>query len=323
MKKLISWLLPISYSLLVTIPSVSADNRYTPKSDQHIVPIPETLNLDTDKVKLGKRLFNDPKLSADGTVSCANCHNLDNFGTDSLPQSIGINGQKGAFNSPTVFNSGLLFRQFWNGRVETLEEQVNDPITNPIEMGNSWPNVISYINEEESYTNVFLAIYGQSANKDNIANAIAEFERSLLTPNSPFDRYLKGDESAIDVQTKQGYGSFKILGCISCHQGVAVGGNMFEKLGVVIPYYEDKIASDADLGRYKLTGIEEQKYEFKVPSLRNVARTAPYFHNGSIATLEEAVKIMAKHQLGRSLTEQEIKNIVKFLKSLNGELNVK
>lgn len=323
MKKLLFCHLFIFSVLLQAIAFASANNQFVPKSDQPIVPIPDVIGLNPDKVKLGERLFNDPKLSDDGTVSCANCHNIANFGVDSLPTSFGIKGRKGALNAPTVLNSSLLFRQFWDGRAESLEEQVDGPINNPVEMDTSWNSVLSYIQSDPSYQESFLKIYNQPPSKENISNAIAEFERNLLTPNGDFDRYLKGDENAIDEQTKQGYQTFKLLGCVSCHQGVAVGGNMYEKLGVVIPYYDEKMTSSTNLGRYRISGIEEHKYEFKVPSLRNVARTAPYFHNGSIKTLEEAVKLMAKHQLGRTLSEKEVSDIVKFLHSLNGDLNAK
>jgi cytochrome c peroxidase len=184
-----------------------------------------------------------------------------------------------------------------------------------------WMDALHYIGSDSSYNNAFYESYARSATKENVSHAIAEFERSLLTPNGPFDRYLKGDSGAIDMPTKRGYQLFKSFGCASCHQGVAVGGNVYEKLGVVIPYYEADSTVKQDLGRYHLSGVDEDKFEFRVPSLRNVARTAPYLHDGSIETLEEVVMIMAKHQLGRVITEKEVTEIVKFLHSLNGELS--
>jgi len=277
--------------------------------------------LDEAKVQLGKRLFHDVNLSADGAVSCASCHSIANGGIDGLKLSAGIKGQIGTRNAPTVFNSSLNFRQFWDGRERTLEEQVSVPLTNPMEMAGNWDDALRYIRSNDKYQQAFTDSYGGQATQTNVAHAIAEFERSLVTPNGDFDRYLKGDENAIDQATKQGYQLFKKLGCIACHQGVAVGGNLYEKIGVAIPYtYEE--SESPDLGRYQLTSDEADKFEFKVPSLRNIDRTAPYLHDGSIATLDEVVKIMAKHQLGRELNKTEVGNIVKFLQSLNGELNV-
>jgi cytochrome c peroxidase len=279
------------------------------------------MGLDAKKIALGKRLFHDANLSADGTISCASCHSLINDGVDSLPVSIGINGQKGSRNAPTIFNSSLLYRQFWDARVTTLEEQAAGPLTNPLEMGGNWKDILHYIRTNSLYKNAFNESYGRIATQKTVTHAIAEFERSLLTPNGPFDRYLKGDSGAIDMPTKRGYQLFKSLGCASCHQGAAVGGNFSEKLGVVIPYFKTNLTEQQDLGRYHLTNIEEERFEFKVPSLRNVTRTAPYLHDGSIETLEEVVKIMTKHQLGRVITEKEVTEIISFLHSLKGELN--
>lgn len=309
-------------TLLQSIPNAYCEEQFEWLKNEPITPIPDAFGLDVDKVALGKRLFHDVNLSSDGTVSCASCHNLNNAGIDSLPVSIGMNGRMGSMNASTVFNSSLQFRQFWDGRAKTLEEQVSGPLTNINEMANNWGNIIGYLQADESYSALFEKNYDQKASKENISHAIAEFERSLLTPNGKFDRYLKGDDSAIDMATKRGYKLFKSYGCIACHQGVAVGGNMYEKLGVVIPYYNEETANETDLGRYRLTGIEENKFEFKVPSLRNVARTAPYLHDGSISTLEESIKIMGKHQLGIKIPDEDIVDITKFLNSLNGDINV-
>lgn len=284
-----------------------------------ISPIPDSAEIDETKLILGKRLFNDPNLSRDGTVSCASCHNLNNAGVDGRALSSGVDGQLGNRNAPTVFNSGLSFRQFWDGRVSTLEEQAMEVLRSPIEMDNDWDSILNYLRSNNDYQAAFEQVYGGSITQDNVLNAIADFERSLLTPNGAFDRYLKGDDDAIDQQTKRGYQLFKSYGCVSCHQGVAVGGNMYEKLGVVIPYYHEETAVDE--GRYIQSGDDEDLLEFKVPGLRNVAQTAPYFHDGSISSLEEAVSLMAKHQLGRNLSKEEIADIVKFLQSLDGPLN--
>jgi len=287
-----------------------------------ITPIPKLIKLDERKVALGKRLFHDVSLSGDATVSCSSCHSLNNSGVDSLPVSIGMKGKLGTKNTPTVLNVGLQFSFFWDGRAETLEQQVSGPINAPQEMDNTWEAIIHYLMSKSDYRTVFNDIYDAEPSAENVSNAIAVFERSLLTPDGDFDRYLKGDDNAIDEETKIGYQLFKSFGCISCHQGVAVGGNIYEKLGVFIPYYNKKTL-DVNLGRNKVLGIEEFKFEFKVPSLRNVARTAPYFHDGSIATLELAITIMAKHQLGVDISKKDNALIIKFLQSLNGHLDEK
>jgi len=287
-----------------------------------ITPIPKLIKLDERKVALGKRLFHDVSLSGDATVSCSSCHSLNNSGVDSLPVSIGMKGKLGTKNTPTVLNVGLQFSFFWDGRAETLEQQVSGPINAPQEMDNTWEAIIHYLMSRSDYRTVFNDIYDAEPSAENVSNAIAVFERSLLTPDGDFDRYLKGDDNAIDEETKIGYQLFKSFGCISCHQGVAVGGNIYEKLGVFIPYYNKKTL-DVNLGRNKVLGIEEFKFEFKVPSLRNVARTAPYFHDGSIATLELAITIMAKHQLGVDISKKDNALIIKFLQSLNGHLDEK
>lgn len=314
-------LLFLHYIIFSFLPVYAAETAQFSRNEP-ITPVPDNLGLDPARVALGRRLFHDPALSVDGSISCASCHNLDMAGQDGLPVSVGMKGQHGSRNAPTVLNSGLLFRQFWDGRAATLEEQVSAPLTNPVEMASSWEKVIAYLKSEPSYQLAFEKNYDQPPDRLNVSHAIAIFERSLVTPDGAFDRYLKGDDSAIDEQARSGYQYFKSYGCIGCHQGVAVGGNMYEKLGVIIPYYGTQNSPQKiDLGRFLITGVEEHKYEFKVPSLRNVTRTAPYFHNGAIATLEEAVAIMAKHQLGREIPDQHIQDIVSFLETLNGDLS--
>ncbi len=288
-----------------------------------ISPIPEVTGLDEKKITLGKRLFNDKNLSVNGTISCNTCHNLLNYGVDSLPKSIGTNGLLNKRNSPTVLNSGLLFSLSWDGRHQSLEEQVSAPLLSPNEMASNWKKVISYLSNDPYYKKVFKDSYDHLPSKENISHAIAEFERSLLTPNAPFDLFLKGDLNAIDSNTKKGYQLFKSYGCVSCHQGVAIGGNLYEKLGISIPYFNESTDKKIDLGRYEITGVESHKFKFKVPSLRNIVKTAPYLHDGSIATLPEVVDIMAKYQLGIDLSKQENMYIVMFLESLSGVINGK
>jgi cytochrome c peroxidase len=236
-----------------------------------------------------------------------------------LPHSAGIDGQKTKVNTLTVFNSGFNFRLFWNGRAATLEDQIDFPMQYHAEMDTAWSEIITKLDDDASYRRDFSAIYPEGVVPKSIKDAIATFERSLITPNSNFDRYLRGDKQALDSEELAGYQLFKNLGCISCHQGMNVGGNMYEKLGLVGNYYTDLgDVQDVDFGRYNITGKEEDRYEFRVPSLRNVALTAPYFHNASAGTLEQAVATMAKYQLGVDLTDDEITRIVKFLNTLTG-----
>ena len=278
-----------------------------------ITPLPKYMPTNPKKVALGKALFFDPILSKDGTVSCASCHDLYNGGDDDKVVSIGIDGQKGNINAPTVLNAVFNFRQFWDGRAKDLQEQAAGPIENPVEMGNTFDNLIKTL-KNSPYKAQFEALYSNGITKENITDAIAEFEKTLITPESPFDRYLRGDEHAISQSQKEGYALFQTKGCIACHHGRNVGGNLFNKFGVIISI------DDANLGRYNVTHNESDKYFFKVPSLRNVALTAPYFHNGSVSDLKEAVYFMAKHQLGRAITEEEVTKIVDFLHALTGEI---
>ncbi len=289
-------------------------------SNEPITPIPLLINLDQRKVVLGRRLFHDPILSADRKISCATCHNLSRGGVDGLPRSIGIGGAGGDINAPTVLNSGLNFRQFWDGRAATLEEQIDGPVQNPKEMGAVWPELIVRLVQDEAYRRDFSAIYPAGIQPATVKDAIATFERSLITPNSKFDRFLRGEKDALSGDEYAGYTLFKKSGCISCHQGVNVGGNMYEKLGLVANYFESRgNVQKVDYGRYNLTGKEEHRYEFRVPSLRNVALTAPYFHDASAATLADAVAAMGTYQLGVDFKAEEIDKIVQFLHTLTGE----
>ena len=289
--------------------------------DAPIHPIFRQKNLDKNKVALGELLFHDPRLSSNNNVSCANCHNLAAGGVDSMPGSIGVNGGPGEVNSPTVFNAGLNFSQFWDGRAETLDEQVNGPIHNPVEMDSNWPDIIDKLKTDKKYRSLFFETYSDGITAKNIRDAITVFEQSLVTVNSPFDRYLLGDKDAISVNARMGYEKFKEYGCIACHQGSNVGGNLYQPFGVMGDYFADRglEIKKSDLGRYNVTGLEDDKYVFKVPSLRLAVLTAPYFHDGSAATLKDAVRIMVKYQLGRAATEQDEDLIVEFLHSLVGE----
>lgn len=284
-----------------------------------ISPIPASLPLDARKVVLGKQLFHDKRLSGDGTLSCASCHDLARGGVDGRQKPIGVGGMMGDLNTPTVFNSAFSFRQFWDGRAATLEEQVDGPLENPKEMASSWPATLARIGADPQYAARFREIYG-SLKAEHVKDAIAEFERSLLTPGSRFDRYLQGDKKALRTEELEGYRLFKNYGCVACHQGVNVGGNLYQRLGVFSPYYTDSFVNQAaNRGRAAVTGKAEDLHVFKVPSLRNVALTAPYFHDGSVATLEQAVLIMGQYQLGVVIPASELTLIVAFLRTLTGE----
>jgi cytochrome c peroxidase len=278
-----------------------------------IKPIPDTIEVDSQKAVLGKKLFFDPILSKDGTISCATCHDLQNGGDDGLKFSVGIQGKKGDINAPTVYNAVFNFRQFWDGRAKDLQEQAKGPIENPVEMGHNFSDLTAVLQKHKTYSEAFTALFPNGSTEDNIADALAEFEKTLITPNAPFDLYLKGKKDAITVQEERGYKLFESKGCILCHNGVNVGGNFYNKFGIF------KDANSTHLGRYTITKREEDKYVFKVPSLRNVALTAPYMHDGRAKTLTNAVEIMTEHQLGRYMSPEEIEDIVLFLKSLTGK----
>lgn len=284
-----------------------------------ILPLPPVVSLPPEKVALGEKLFHDPRLSRDDSVACASCHALSKGGTDRSRLSVGIDGKVGDVNAPTVFNSGFNVAQFWDGRAASLEEQAAGPVHNPAEMGSNWDEVIAKLRVDREFMAMFERTYPDGINPANITEAIATFERSLITPNARFDRYLRGDKAALSSKELEGYRRFVNHGCVSCHQGVAVGGNMFQRFGVMGDYFKGRPASKADLGRFNVTGLEEDRHVFKVPGLRNVAVTYPYFHDGSARTLSDAVRVMGKYQLGKALSEEDVSLIVAFLHTLTGE----
>jgi cytochrome c peroxidase len=289
--------------------------------NEPIVPVPATLNINPARAEIGRQMFHDVRLSANGRVSCASCHNVSAGGADGRPHSVGFGGQKTGVNAPTVLNAALNFTQFWNGRAATLEDQIDGVVQNPVEMGSKWNDVVAMVNRDKVYRPAFAAAYPNGVTKANIQNAIASYERNLITPNSRFDRYLLGDANAISAEEKKGYTKFKQYGCIACHQGVNVGGNMFQKFGVMADYFAERgNPTKADLGRFLITGEEDDKHVFKVPTLRNVALTAPYFHDASAPSLEAAVDIMFRYQLGRVASAQDKSEIIAFLKTLTGKV---
>jgi cytochrome c peroxidase len=286
--------------------------------DEPIKPVPASLNQSPPRVAIGRLLFNDPRLSPNGAVSCASCHVIATGGAGSGAHSVGFDGQPTVVNTPTVLNAALNFRQFWNGRADSLEAQVEEVIRNPVEMGAKWEDVVAKISGDKRYLAAFAAAYKDGVTKANIQNAIASYERTLITPDSRFDRYLRGETNAITDEEKSGYAKFKQYGCVACHQGVNVGGNMFQKFGVMAEVAKTEKSTEADLGRFLVTGYNSDRHVFKVPGLRNVALTAPYFHDGSAKTLEDAVDVMFKYQLGRHASVKDKAEIVKFLGTLTG-----
>ena len=288
----------------------------TSHAGEPISPITAPTNIHSEKAELGKKLFFDPRLSRSGFISCNSCHNLSMGGADNLPTSIGDHWQQGPINSPTVLNASLNVAQFWDGRAADLKEQAAGPIANPGEMASNHTLAVSTIASIPGYRQAFNEVFGtESVTIDTITDAIAEFEKTLKTPNAPFDLWLKGNEQALSQQAVEGYGLFKASGCTACHNGEAVGGSSFQKFGILAPYATDNPAE----GRIAVTGNQADRFSFKVPTLRNVELTYPYFHDGGAATLSEAVDIMGKLQLGRHFSEQENAAIVAFLKSLTGD----
>ena len=276
-----------------------------------------------EKVALGHALYFDSRLSQAGNISCNSCHNLDTYGVDNKPFSPGDAGELGGRNSPTVLNAAFQFVQFWDGRAKDVEEQAGGPILNPVEM--SMPDkdfVITRIKQIKGYQPLFAAAFpGQPdpINYDNVQKAIGDFERKLVTP-SRFDEYLAGDENALNAHEKAGLQNFMDANCTMCHSGSLLGGSMFMKFGLASNYWDYTHSAKVDEGRYEVTKNDPDKFIFKVSQLRNIEKTYPYFHDGSTANLEEAVRIMAKVQLDNDLTQEEVENITTFLKTLTGQV---
>jgi cytochrome c peroxidase len=312
----------------IVAPPVAKDLLASPRKElstitAKYVPVPLTEpTADMTKVALGRRLFFDTRLSGDGTLSCASCHSFDHGGAEPRATSLGIGGAVGPINSPTVLNASLNFVQFWDGRAADLREQARGPVTNPIEMGSSFERVVAALTADPTYVADFRVPYTDGITEANIVDAIAEYEAALITP-APFDRFLRGDETALSADERAGYELFRAVGCTSCHRGANLGGTMYQRLGIVREYFGDDLGrplTEADNGRFNVTHKESDRHRFKVPTLRNVALTAPYFHDGSRPTLNEAVLLMGRHQHGRDLDSEQVRLVVAFLGALTGEL---
>ena len=280
-----------------------------------IQPIKPPASINIGMVELGKKLYFDPRLSKSGIMSCNTCHNLSMGGTDNIPTSVGDKWQQGPINAPTVLNSSLNLAQFWDGRAADLKAQAGGPIANPGEMAFTHVLAVNVLESIPAYVREFKLVFGKDKiDIDQVTTAIAEFEKTLVTPNSRFDQWLLGNKDALTKTELEGYKLFKDSGCVACHNGEAVGGNSFQKMGVVEPY-----KGNMPDGRAAVTGKDEDRFNFKVPTLRNVEMTYPYFHDGAANTLAEAVDVMGRLQLGRKFTKDENAKIVAFLKTLTGD----
>lgn len=293
------------------------------------VPVPSDNPMTPEKIELGKKLFFDTRLSRNNKISCNSCHNVMKAGDDGLPRSPGHEGKLGGRNSPTVWNSAYQSVLFWDGRAPSLEEQAKGPIINPLEMGmESHNKLVELIDKVPAYKKEFEKVFGPGKiTIDKMVKAIAAYERTLITPNSPYDRFIKGDKKALTPAAQRGMRLVETVGCTSCHNGPMFNGptlppgqGMYQKFPLIPgSEYEKKYRLTEDLGRFEVTHQEADKNMWRVPTWRNVAITAPYFHNGTVAKLDEAVRVMAKTQLGKTLSDAEVKDIVAFLTSLTGE----
>ncbi len=308
--------MPVKHSLKLALLAAAVSLSAGVQAQEPIQPIQPVKEINLALAELGKKLYFDPRLSKSGFISCNSCHNLSMGGTDNLKTSIGDKWQQGPINSPTVLNSSLNVAQFWDGRAADLKEQAGGPIANPGEMASSHTLAVDVIASIPGYIHEFKLVFGgDEVNIDRITDAIAEFEKTLVTPNSRFDQWLLGDKSAISAYEQEGYELFKTSGCVACHNGEAVGGNSFQKMGLVEPYQTNNKVE----GRAAVTGKDADRFTFKVPTLRNVEMTYPYFHDGEAETLAEATDIMGRLQLGRKFSDEENAKIVAFLKTLTGD----
>ncbi len=292
-------------------------------SNEPIQVIPDSIPVNPAKVELGRLLYNDVRLSVDNSISCASCHDLSKGGTDNKPFSEGVGGQFGGINAPTVFNATFNFVQFWDGRAADLAAQAAGPPTNPVEMAHkNWRDIENILAADKKFAKAFTIVYPDGITEANICNAIAEYEKTLITPNSAFDRYLKGDKDAMTAEQIAGYELFKQYSCATCHAGINLGGISYEYMGLRKDYFEDRgtALTEEDYGRGKQEEDTFFDHRFKTPGLRNVALTAPYFHDATQTTLLDAVNAMVKYQTKKDITPDESKQIVEFLNTLTGEI---
>jgi cytochrome c peroxidase len=318
------------------------DDPNDPLLARAVLPIVDTSgSLPPDKIELGRKLYHDTRLSKDNTLSCASCHGLDMGGSDEAVSSTGVDDQKGPINSPTTFNAVYAVAQFWDGRAEDLQAQAAGPVENPIEMADDWDDVVVELAQDPEFVAEFMAVYGPEGwsldqlpepgedgllpapaelTAEALTDAIAVFEMTLVTPNSPFDRWLKGEQDAMSAEAIAGWEIFDARGCDTCHAGQALGQTSFEKMGLTADYFADRGGiTEVDKGRMGVTEDPADQHHFKVPTLRNIALSWPYFHDGQTRDLAGAVRTMAKYQREHELSEEEIPKVVAFLESLTGE----
>jgi cytochrome c peroxidase len=315
----ICWLLTASVALHSQATTDARDHATIAPGEEPITPVPRGGSLDAAKVQLGEMLFHDVRLSRGDEFACATCHLLAEGGDDNRPLAPGSDGELLNFNAPTVFNAALSFRLNWRGNFRTLEELNEAVLLNPRLMNTNWGELLPKLRADEAYREAFATAYGSAPAPALVLDALTTFQRSLTTPNARFDRYLRGERNAITPEEERGYHLFKDYGCIACHQGVNVGGNLFQRFGIFHDPFAQLPIRTADLGRFTITGKADDRFVFRVPSLRNVALTAPYFHDGRAQTLDQAIQEMARSQLGRVLTEREIALIEGFLRTLTGQ----
>jgi cytochrome c peroxidase len=312
-------LLTVAVALHSRAAPESGDRASIALGEAPITPLPRDVAVDADKVRLGEMLFHDVRLSRDDALACASCHVLAEGGDDNRARSKGSDGALLDFNAPTVFNVALNFRLNWRGNFRTLEEQNEAVLLSPHLMNTTWEELLPKLRADEAYRTAFARIYGSGPAPAHVLDALATFQRSLTTPDGRFDRHLRGERDAITPEEERGYELFKNYGCVACHQGVNVGGNLFQRFGIFRDPFAQGPIRTADLGRFTITERPQDRFVFRVPSLRNVAATAPYFHDGRAQTLEQAIEEMARSQLGRVLTAQEVGLIAGFLRTLTGE----
>jgi len=299
-------------TVLISLVTLCSNAESIPK----LVPFK---NLNKDRVNLGRILFHDKRLSKDNTISCSSCHIIKEGGDDNIPVSVGVDGQKSSLNSPSILYAALNFKQFWDGRVDDLETQVLSPLQNPNEMGSNLVELLAKLKQDKQMVEYFKKAFNEPISIKNFAISLSDFIKSLAKPNSKFDKYL---DKKLDLSRaeKKGYKKFVEFGCIACHQGQAIGGNMYQQLGVIKSYFSEKEKYlKKNQGLYSLTKDKDDLNVFKVPSLRNVTVTAPYLHDGSIQNLAEMLKIMGRHQLGIEINHQDINDIINFLGTLKSE----
>ena len=287
--------------------------------DDALTPLPLAIAHHEGMANLGRKLFFDKQLSKNNDVSCATCHKLNKGGANNLVTSKGTGYQVNQFNTPSIYNVLYSFRYNWDGSAKNYDAIIDQMLIRPDMLGSTWEDVLQKINKSTDYIDTFNSLFNSAASKETIIIAFKEYQKTLITPKSKFDQFLRGNEAALNDEEKAGYRLFHTIGCVSCHQGINVGGNLYQKLGIYKNYYSDRTVSQRDFGKFNLTNNEEDKFVYKVPSLRNVALTAPYFHDGSQATLEDAIQTMAIYQIGKALPATYVKQISAFLETLTGD----